>query len=239
MDRRTFLAGIGTTGMIALSGCVSDPLHHEAEPARFKESIIQSSPYRLEKANKISVQDIVSNLSGKDFHDRFTAESYIMAYQQPDLPQALAIISTPSMGVGGAELNPIAKADSKTIIKLAVGQIRRQDSDLSIKKVEEKEEREIETTLGTKTLEVFDVEMSSSDWGSVFFDVFVVKHNEDSSVLFTTSIVLREIEGLPTDYTGYEAQKRIALDILPQVEFPFDWDEVRPDQGEKSKGQPE
>lgn len=233
MDRRTFLAGLGTTGVIALSGCVSDPLHHKAEPARFEESAIQSSAYELEKANKISVQEIVSNLSGEDFSDKFTAESYIMAYQQQDLPQSMAILSTPSMGVGGTELNPIAKADTKTIIELFVGQVRRKDSNLSIEEIEKTEERPIETSLGEKTLEVFDVEMSSNDFGKVYFDIFVVKHNEDSSVLFTTAIILREIESFPSEYTGYEAQKKQALKILPQIDFPFNWEEVRPDQAEE------
>lgn len=232
MNRRTFLTGLATTGVVALSGCVSDPLHHEAEPARFQESAIQSSPYELENANKISVQDIVSNLSGEDFSDRFTAESYIMAYRQQDLPQSMAILSTPSMGVGGTELNPIAKADTKTIIELFVGQVRQQDSNLSIEEIEMKEERPIETSLGEKTLEVFDVEMSSNDFGTIHFDIFVVKHNEDSSVLFTTAIILREIESFPSEYNGYEAQKEQALEILPQVEFPFDWSDVRPDQAE-------
>lgn len=230
MKRRTFLTGLATTGTIALSGCLSDPLHHEAEPARFKQSAIDNSSYTLETANKIAVQEIVDQLSGKDFSDDFTAESYLVAYRQQELPQSLAVLSTPSMGIAGTELNPIAKADTKTILELMVGQIRRKDSGLKVEEIKKKNERTIETSLGEKTLEVFDVEMSSNDWGKVYFDFFAVKHKEDSSVLFTTAIILREMEGLPTEYDGYEAQKEQALNILPQVDYPFDWAEVRPDQ---------
>lgn len=232
MKRRTFLTGVGMSGVIGLSGCLSDPLHHQAEPARFEQSAIDSSDYTLEIANKISVQDIVSDLSGKSFNERFTAESYLMVYRQPDLPQALSILSTPSMKVAGNELNPIVKANTKTIIKMTLGQVRRSGSDLTIDTIEEKSERTIDTSLGEETLEVFNVETSSSDWGKVYFDIFVVKHEEDESVLFTNAIVLRELEGLPTEYNGYEEQKEQALNILTQVNYPFDWAEVRPDQAE-------
>lgn len=227
MNRRKFLGLTAGATTMALAGC-SQVLTQEAEPARFESVAVQESSYSLGKAQRVSSEDILTRVDS-DLNKNVSAEGYVVSYYDEELPQSITAISTPSLSTFGRELNPIATSDTKDVLKLFSGRIRQSGSSLNIESIEEKETRDIETTKGEQTLEVFDVEMSSDDWDEVYFDFLVIKYIFDKSVVLTAAVILRDIASLPIDYANaYEAEKEEALRVLTQLEYPFDWSEVDP-----------
>lgn len=225
LNRRDFLGASAAISTIALAGC-SKILQQEAKPARFKPTAINETKYSLKEANKVSSKSILKKIN-PNLNKNISIDAYIISYYHNALPQSITAISTPSFSRFGKELNPIATVDTKKTLKLFAGRIRQDESNLQIKSITKKDKKSIQTTEGEQILEIFDVKMNSLDWGEIYFDFLVVKYTFDTSVVLSAAVVLREIPGLPIDYSiAYEKERATAKKLLSKIDYPVSWDNI-------------
>lgn len=225
MSRRSVLAGTVGIGAASIAGCVGDrDLNFDTNPSRFNPVVVAETPYSMANARQINLGELIREMT--EISADFDAESYFVQYAHDQLPQLVVNFSTPSITAFDRQLNPIATSNTERILNLLFGAINRsQDSGVTLENFEKTNEEDIETSLGIQTLETFEVEAESEQFGTIYYTAYIVKHELEDAVLLTTGLTIRDIEGLEVDFTEEaDAQRETVVSILEAPEYPVDWE---------------
>ena len=156
MNRRTYLAGVGSCGFVGLAGCLDivtgdQPLTFEAEPIIVGDTILAETGYELDEQNAVVIERAFS-VAGE-------SRQVVVTNHQSEYEKVIDLgplgrqrgavftaLSTPQVSVMGREFNPVADMSTVEIAEMV------QDQYDEIRSVHHIEDRDI-TIYGESTLQ--------------------------------------------------------------------------------------
>lgn len=132
LDRRAFVASAGALAATTIAGCnqITDdePLEFESTPARVSDSTLEETGYEVAEADEIEIERSF-DVAGQErtvtvtnqqvtYEKGFGPESDLPDDLSDDLPGAVfATLTTPSIGIVGREMNPVAEASNEELLE--------------------------------------------------------------------------------------------------------------------------
>lgn len=231
VSRRNFLTALTGTGLtVGLAGC-TDIQNQEltASPAKFSEDALSETSYQYTEKRTIKTQRLLEQVASVDAD--VSVDSYVVGYTHENQLQGAAVISTPSISLGGRELNPLTQ-DAETVIGYAVqfANTQSERTQVTIQDYTLQEEIQLETQLGSTTGYRYELIAQSQEFGKVTFDSILTVLTNESSVLLTGGGVLKDIEDAPEELESLVDSTDTDFDSLLQlvegIQHPVDWDEI-------------
>lgn len=231
VSRRKFVAGITGTGItIGLAGCSgSQELELTASPARYTSEAVSQSPYLFLQKRTIDTQELLAEFT--DINAEVTADSYLVTYGHEQQLQGAAVLSTPSVSLGGKELNPLTQ-DIENVIEYTVrfANSQSEQTNVTVQDYSLKEELTLETTLGEQTGYVYEITAQTKEFGKAEFETLLVVHEHEQSVILTAGAILTDLEEAPEEVDALlentEEEFNSLKQLLEQIDHPTEWDTI-------------
>ena len=127
MNRRSFLAGTATAGVLALSGCLSSTLNTvtslASTPASVEQSVLDDTGYQLVGVDEIETEE---DVEAAGLSDTIVVTSHLTEYEKSvglegfaeQATAMFSVLSTPKIEIAGRTFNPVADMSSEELVEL-------------------------------------------------------------------------------------------------------------------------
>lgn len=162
MNRRSFLAAVGATGVGSLAGCLSvirgeEPLELTASPAGIPDSVLDETRYELHRQREVVIE--------REVEAAGQTRKIVVTNQQSEYQKAVDLgplseqkaavftaLTTPQVDVLGREFNPVANMSTRELAEMVQEQYEDMES------MEHVEDSEITINEETTTQSKFQAE---------------------------------------------------------------------------------
>jgi hypothetical protein len=230
-SRRSFLGVIAGTGLtVGLAGCTGSSRSFESSPAQYSPQVVEETPYTAMSKERIETTELLQEVT--DIETEVSADSYLVNYVHNSLPQGAVVASTPSVSVGGTELNPLA-GNIEDVMDMAIraANNRSDQTSLMVQDYEQIDEVDLETTLGTETARLYEIIAQSEEYGELTLEALITVHTNEDSVILTVGAILTDVEEAPESFQqrleeSRDEEYRTLQELLENVEHPVEWDDI-------------